>query len=84
MIRNYDASKEQTAAHVKMLLKCLKNIHTSVFYLFTEDIAGQLLLAHQSRRQAPPDNTAISFWEKRREYDDYVLNHSVPAYQMMM
>ncbi len=83
MIRNYAASKEQTAAHVKMLLNCLKNIHTSVFYLFTEDLAGQLRLAHQSRRQTPPDATAVSFWEKRREYDDYVLNHSVSAYQMM-
>ena len=83
MIRNYDASKEQAAAHVKLLLNCLKNIHTSVFYLFTEDLAGQLRLAHQSRRQAPPDHVAVSFWEKRREYDDYVLNHSVPVYQMM-
>ncbi len=83
MIRNYDASKEQTAAHVKMLLNCLKNVRTSVFYLFTEDLAGQLRLARQNRRQAPPDNAATSFWKKRREYDDHVLKHSVPAHQMM-
>lgn len=83
MIRNYSASREQAAMHVEILLKCLKKAPASVFYLFTEDIAGQLFLAHQNRLQAPPDSSAVSFWEKRREYDDYVLNCSVPDHHMM-
>ncbi len=83
MIRNYSVSMEQAAVHVEMLLKCLKKTFASVFYLFAEDVAGQLLLARQNRWQASPDNTAVSFWKKRRKYDDYVLNRSVPTYHMM-
>ena len=83
MLRNYGATKEQTAAHVQMLLSCLANVRTSVFYLFTDNIVTQLRLAHQNRRQQPPNNAAVSFWEKRREYDDYVLEHAVPTCRMM-
>lgn len=83
MIQNYNASKEQAAAHVEGLLRCLLNARASVFYLFTEDIPGQLRLAHKNRRQPPPDDAAISFWEKRGEYDDYVLESRIPAHQRM-
>ncbi len=79
MIRNYDASMEQTAAHVGVLLQCLRRVGASVFYLFTEDVGAQLRLARQNRRQAPPDSGAVAFWEKRREYDEYVLDRSVPG-----
>lgn len=83
LIRNYDASKAQAAAHVKLLLGCLKDAHTGVFYLFVEDVAGQLRLARQNRRQPPPDPAAVAFWEKRRDYDAYVLQHAVSACQML-
>ncbi len=83
MIRNYRASMEQTAAHVAMLLKSLDGLTVKVFYLFTEDIAAQLRLAHRNRRQPPPDDGIVSFWTKRREYDEYVLECSVPAHQRM-
>ena len=83
LIRNYGASKEQAALHVEMLLNCLRKASASVFYLFTADIAGQLRLARQNRRQTPPDDRAVSFWQKRCEYDEYVLSHSVPACHLM-
>ena len=83
LIRNYDASKAQAAAHVKLLLSCLKNIHTGVFYIFVEDVAAQLRLARQNRRQPTPDPAAVAFWEQRRRYDAYVLEHAVPVYQLL-
>lgn len=83
MIRNYHASKEQTAAHVRAISASLTMAVYDVFYLFTENIANQLRLAYHNRRQAPPDTTDISFWKTRGEYDLYVLENTDLRYQMM-
>ena len=78
LIRNYGATREQVAAHVAMLLGCLKHGRATVFYLSTGDVAGQLRLARRNRGQTPPNPKTIAFWERRKELDRYVLEHAVP------
>lgn len=73
MIRNYDASKESAYSHIQKLLTSLGKIDYAVYYLQTEDIAKQLTTAHLNRGQQPPSETEISFWQKRFDYDMFML-----------
>ena len=73
MIRNYDASKESARRHIQKLLTSLGEIDYAVYYLQTEDIAKQLTTAHLNRGQQPPSETEISFWQKRFDYDMFML-----------
>lgn len=73
MIRNYDASKESAYSHLQKLLTSLGEIDYAVYYLQTEDIAKQLTTAHLNRGQQPPSEAEISFWEKRFDYDMFML-----------
>ena len=73
MIRNYNASKESAHSHIQKLLTSLGEIDYAVYYLQTEDIAKQLTTAHFNRGQQPPSETEISFWQRRFDYDMYIL-----------
>lgn len=73
MIRNYDASKESAYSHIQKLLTSLGDVDYAVFYLQTEDIAKQLTTAHLNRGQQPPSEMEISFWQKRFDFDMYML-----------
>ncbi len=73
MIRNYDASKESAQTHIQKLLTSLDDVDYAVYYLQTEDITKQLTTAHLNRGQQPPSETEISFWQKRFDYDMFML-----------
>ena len=75
MIRNYSASKESAHRHIQMLLTTLGDIDYRVYYLQTKDIAKQLTTAHLNRGQQPPYKTEISFWQKRFDYDLFMLKN---------
>ena len=73
MIRNYDASKESAQSHIWKLLTTLDDVDYTVYYLQTKDIAKQLTTAHLNRGQQPPSKAEISFWERRFDYDMFIL-----------
>ena len=61
--------------HIQMLLTTLGDIDYRVYYLQTKDIAKQLTTAHFNRGQQPPCKTEISFWQKRFDYDLFMLKN---------
>ena len=81
MMRNYHAGETQAAVHVRALLDALGDIPWRVYYLYPEDVGGQLALAHKNRRQEPPTEDKIRFWEERRRIDQYVLDNEVGNYR---
>jgi len=74
LIRNYSASSDQSFAHVHTLLNALGKQKRRIFYLESDDIATRLAEARHARGQAAPSEDIVHFWEKRYEYDSYVLN----------
>ncbi len=81
MMRNYQASNAQAAAHVSALLRTLGGVEWQLVYLYTEDIGVQLARAHRDRNQNAPAQDEIAFWQERYRKDKYVLQHSVKRYQ---
>ena len=75
MIRNYSATKESAHRHIQMLLTALGGTDYAVYYLQTGDIKKQLTTAHLNRGQQPPDETELSFWQKRFDYDLFMLKN---------
>lgn len=73
MIRNYDTSKESAHSHIQKLLNSLSDVDYAVYYLHTGDIAKHLTTAHRNRGQQPPSGAEISFWQKRFDYDMFML-----------
>lgn len=81
MIRNYIATKEQVLTHIHKLLATLGKTEYEIYYLQTSNIAAQLYTAYRNRGQKQPDDSKIAFWEKRYEYDCFVLDHIDMAYR---
>lgn len=77
MMRNYRVTAEQAGDHIAVLLETLHGVDWSVQYLYTDDIAAQLTLAHKNRGQKPPTAEEIAFWEQRRQNDQYVLDRLI-------
>lgn len=73
LIRNYDASEDQIAAHLNALLRTIESQNPVVFYLSTQDVGRRLTKARQSRGQTPPTYEQIVFWQKRKQLDLSVL-----------
>ena len=81
MLRNYGADKGSVGAHIAALLNTIRNVHWHVVYLYTDNIGEQLVRAHRDRGQNTPSNEEISFWEKRYDYDRYVLETQIGQFE---
>ena len=75
MLRNYSVAKEQALSHVSVLLGSLGEIRRKIFYLRTDDPGAQLVRAHTDRGESSPTGDSIRFWQKRGEYDHFVLEN---------
>lgn len=82
MMRNYHVTAAEAGEHVAVLLDTLQGVDWSVQYLYTDDIAAQLTLAHRNRGQRPPTEEDIAFWLQRRKNDQAVLEHTVKQYRV--
>jgi len=82
MMRNYHVTAAEAGEHVAVLLDTLQGVDWSVQYLYTDDIAAQLTLAHRNRGQRPPTEEDIAFWVQRRKNDQAVLEHTVKQYRV--
>lgn len=83
MIRNYGATRDQAFIHIQKLLRILSETEYTIYYLRTADIAAQLRTSYYNRSLQPPNRFEITFWEKRYEYDCFVLNHINANYQVL-
>lgn len=83
MIRNYAATPETAADHVRMLLGALDGAVWRVVYLSSQDLPGTLRAARRSRGRREPTETEIGFWERRGEYDRFVLERAVVRYRTL-
>ncbi len=73
LMRNYDASRAQIAAHVGALAQAVAALDPMVFYLSAGDVAGQLTRARLNRGQTTPTAGQTAFWQRRREIDLWAL-----------
>jgi hypothetical protein len=69
LIRNYNATEDQIAAYLSVLIRTIESLNPMVFYLSTQDVCSQLTKARQSRGQTPPAYEQIVFWQKRKQMD---------------
>jgi len=73
MTRNYNASENEMVKHLVSLLQVVNSLNPIVFYLASDNVKNRLLAARKSRRQIPPTDEQLSFWEKRKQMDMRVL-----------
>jgi len=73
MMRNYNASCDQVIHHVNTLIETVNLLHPRVVYLSSDSVAGQLHKARISRKESPPTEEQIQFWEKRKQVDSTVM-----------
>lgn len=84
MMRNYNVSCDQAAAHVNTLLDSVKSLRREIVYLSSDNIVERLTKAHISRKQAAPTDTQIQFWRKRNQMDEAVLCQMQAPYEVYM
>lgn len=73
LMRNYHLTAERSAQHVQGLLRALGQRQRHIFYLETQDLAGQLEQARKERGQKPLSPKQLAFWEARYQRDQTVL-----------
>jgi GrpB-like predicted nucleotidyltransferase (UPF0157 family) len=79
LIRNYDVSKEQAINHVNTLIEAAIPLNPIVIYLSCENTAKRLKKARECRKQTPPSDEYIQFWESRKKMDLAVMQQiSIP------
>jgi len=74
MIRNYNASIDETIKHLEVLLETIKQFNPIVFYLSSQNVGERLKDAIKSRGQTPPSDEQIGFWERRKQLDIPILS----------
>ncbi|ABX42438.1 P-loop NTPase family protein [Lachnoclostridium phytofermentans] len=74
LIRNYNASEAELVEHIETLLHIIRSMNPIIFYLSSDNVCERLIKARDSRKQTPPDNGRIEFWEKRKQIDLSVLS----------
>lgn len=82
MMRNYHIDGKQAVSHITTLLNSLGDRPRRIFYLETNNIGRQLIMAHKNRNQSIPTNRQIEFWEKRHQNDKIVLSNLNDNYQI--
>ena len=82
MMRNYQAEQAQMTGHVLGLLQALGDVPRSIFYMQTDDLAGQLAAARRERGQLPPTEEQRAFWQQRHENDCAALNCMAEEYHV--
>jgi hypothetical protein len=79
LIRNYNISKEQAISHVNTLIETVMPLNPLVVYLSSVNVAERLKKARECRKQTPPSNEYIQFWENRKQIDFAVMQQiSIP------
>ena len=73
MLRNYNASEDEMAKHLEVLLQTVQSLNPIVFYLSSKNVCERLIKARQSRGQTSPTDEHIRFLEKREQIDLPVL-----------
>jgi hypothetical protein len=73
LMRNYNASRAQIAAHVGALAQTVAALDPVVFYLSAGDVVEQLTRARLNRGQTPPTAEQAAFWQRRKEIDLWTL-----------
>lgn len=66
LIKNYNATDEIIAAHLKALLSAMLPYQPFLFYLLSKDVGELLIQARKSRGQAPATETQIAFKIERK------------------
>ena len=79
MTRNYNATSEQITCHLNTLIETIDSFRPQIIYLSSDNIAERLRKARISRKETPPSDEQIRFWEKRKVLDLAVMQRlSIP------
>lgn len=73
LLRNYNASENEMALHLRTLLKIIYPLNLIVFYLSSDNVRERLNNARISRNQSAFTDEKIAFWEKRKQMDLSIL-----------
>lgn len=69
LMRNYEATEDQIAAHLGALLQTVAPLNPVVFYLTTQDVGARLKQARFRRGQTAATAAQIAFWNRRKQTD---------------
>jgi hypothetical protein len=73
MTRNYKATCEQITSHLNTLIETVSLFRPQVVYLSSDNVAERLKKARISRKESPPSDEQIRFWENRKNMDLTVM-----------
>jgi GrpB-like predicted nucleotidyltransferase (UPF0157 family) len=80
MTRNYNAASEQITCHLNTLIETVGSFHPQIIYLSSDNVAERLKKARISRKETPPSDEQIRFWEDRKDMDYAVMRKlSIPC-----
>jgi len=80
MTRNYNATSEQITCHLNTLIETVNSFYPQIIYLSSDNVAERLKKARTSRKETPPSDEQIIFWEKRKQMDSAVMQQlSIPC-----